>query len=134
MSAGFLDAAAARAAARRLKLRERFYRLGDLQAALMDRLDQASKADRDQVTALIERGIELAARDVQRSIGGQAINLVEGQHVREDELLQGMDLVLKLLDALLDGIGHGLFSTNVQTGAEPKPPVNAAHRLCEGAN
>lgn len=130
---GFADAAAARSVSRRLVLRERVRCMVELGTSVLDRLDQASQADAARALALLAKDNGLLMGDGKGAIGGKPIDLIEGQNVREQELLEGSDFVLKFLDALLDGIGHGLFSTNVQTGAEPKPPVNAAHRLCEGA-
>lgn len=62
---------------------------------------------------------------------------VENGEVRRDETAQNVDLDLDLIEAALKrgsgSVGHGNESPNVQSGAEPKPPVHAAHRLCEGA-
>lgn len=131
--AGFADPRAARAVARRLVLRERLRLMVELGTGLLDRLDHQLEADGGSASAAADKARYLALGDGKGAIGGGSIDLIERENVRQKELLQGLDLALQLLDAVGEGIGHGLFSTKFQSGAERNRPVDAAHRLSEGA-
>lgn len=128
---GFDDPAAARAVVRRLRLRRGLVAARASITGLLNRLDQASEADRDRITAAIQGGITLAESNRQRGVRSRPVHGVECQHVREQELLQGVDLLLQLLNSLDQGLAHGCFSSirfnaHEATSAEP-----AAHRLCD---
>lgn len=128
---GFLDPDAGRRVMRRIRLRERLLLISTSSAALLDRMNHVSQAERDRSFALVDRSVELTERHVEGRVGGHGIDQVEGQHMREQELLEGADLILQLLDAMLDGVRHGLFS--VQSRLEPTAADGAAHRLSQGA-
>ena len=66
--------------------------------------------------------------------------LFKNGEVGRDEPAQGVDLDLQKIEAILvrgealfNGAGHNGQSPIVETGAERNPPVDAAHRLSEGA-
>jgi len=129
--AGFINPAAVRSAMRRLLLRERLEHMAESVSALLNRLEHAGQVDRDRVSALVERSVELGDGDIESGVSRKPINFIEGKNVREQELLHGADLILKLLDATFDGIGQGLFLSSVETGAQRNPAEGAAHRLSE---
>lgn len=129
--AGFADRNVLQLTLRRIGLRAA---VGSARAsvdALAHLLDQQRQPLRGDGAALREQGIGLTGRDEQGCIDCAAIDAREGNGLREDELLQGVHLVAKLLDRIDVGIRHGLFSC----GGEPegKPASDAAHRLCGGA-
>lgn len=128
---GFASLRAAQVVIRRLRLRAA---LNDAQASiatLLDLLDQQFDADRDARPAAVEGGVGLPEGDLEGCIGRLAIDGVEGKDVREKELLQGVHLILQLLDTLGVGLRHGLFSC--ASDAEAIPPAGGAHRLSGGA-
>lgn len=118
---GFIDPGAARAAVRRVKLRRALRELEALIPALLDGLDQAGDPLGNAVPPTVKRGIKLRDGDFKGRIGGERIDRVESEDVREQELLQGMNLVLQLLNALLDGLGHGLFSSIKSNDSDVTP-------------
>lgn len=145
MSDGFFDPAGARRAVRRMKLRRALAEVRALNAALLDRLDQAGEAQCDAIAAAVQRRIDLLDRDGEGAIGREAIDHVEREDVREQELLQGVDLILQLLNALLKGMGQGCFSIpgfhdgsipgfhDGIAGAAHNYAPATAHRFCAGA-
>ncbi len=128
---GFADPHATRSAVRRMKLR--LLLIGAMQSisATLDLLDKSRDPRRDGRAALRECGIGLAGCDQQRGISGLTIDRIESDHMREQQLLQGVDLILQLLDTLGIEVEHGLFSVRVQP--EDMPPAEKAHRLSGGA-
>jgi hypothetical protein len=128
---GFASLRAAQVVIRRLRLRAA---LNDAQAsiaALLQILDQQLEADRDARSAPVESGVGLPEGDLEGCIGRLAVNGIEGEDVREKQLLQGVHLILQLLDALGVGLRHGLFSSSgVRRNT---PPDDGAHRLSGGA-
>lgn len=137
MSDGFFDPAGARRAVRRMKLRRALAEVRALNAALLDRLDQAGEAQCDAIAAAVQRRIDLLDRDGEGAIGREAIDHVEREDVREQELLEGVDLILQLLNALLKGMGQGCFSIpgfhDGIAGAAHNYAPATAHRFCAGA-
>lgn len=129
---GFLNAEFARIAIRRVKLRRALLNAQSLIPALLDRLDQASDPLGDASSIDIERRIHLARGDVARGVGRKSIDRVEGDDVREQELLQGADLVLQFLNSLLRDLAHGRFSINHSDNPDATPAQPAAHRLSDG--
>lgn len=129
--AGFASMAAAQLVIRRLKLRAA---LNDAQASiatLQDLLDEKIDASRNPRPALSEDSVGLPEGDLEGGIRGLPVDGVEGKDVREQELLQGVNLILQLLDTLGVGLRHGLFSSN--ESARSNRAGSAAHRLCGGA-
>lgn len=124
---GFVNVEAARRAMRRIRLRRRLQEIDALVAALLDRLDHAGDPPRNPVVG----ASELAGGDPDGGIGRRGVDLVEGEDVREDDLLQGTDLVLQFLQALCDGIGHGRFS--VVDSPEGIAAAGRVHRQSTGA-
>lgn len=126
---GFLYPAAARAAVRRMKLRRGLHEVEALVPALLDRLDQAGDAYGHVSATASDRGIALAGDDCEGCVRGRSVDFVEGQDVREEELLRGVDLVLQFLDSLFDALGHGRFSVISNTpNANPAAPGDASSK------
>lgn len=128
---GFADPSGARTAVRRLKLTILLGVAGTSIATILDTLYQGVDPQGDAGTTAGESGITLARSDNQGGIGGRSINRIESNHMREQELLEGVDLILQLLDRLQAGVGHGLFSVN--SPAKRSQPEQAPHRLSEVA-
>lgn len=131
---GFADAQAARSISRRLVLRERLRRALELGSSILDRLDQTIQPDGSCAIAVLTKEVALALGDQKSAVRSKPIDLIEGKDVREKKMLEGSDLVLQYLDALFEGVSHGLFSKSVETEDGPNRVGAAAHRLCEGAN
>jgi len=127
---GFLDPDAARRAMRRILLRERLRLIETSATGLLDRLDHVSQDLRDRHLSGVDSVVELAERNLEGSVRRVPVDQVEGQDVREQELLQGADLMLQLLNAMHEGVGHGLFSG--QSRVEPTAAECAAHSKIEG--
>jgi hypothetical protein len=127
---GFVSKDAARMALRRLKLRAGLRDVQSLTAALLDRLDHAGDPCGDAVSASPEGTGLLGHGDLERGFGDHAVSRIEGQDVRENELLQGVDLVVQFLNSLLDDVGHGRFS-NCFNNLDATPASPVAHRLSE---
>lgn len=128
---GFVDFAAARSTMRKIRLRTSLALVEASAARLQEVLDHGFDPDCDVGAPLIESSVGLAQRQFERAIGGGSIDLIESQNVREQQLLEGMDLVLQLLDAVGVGFRHRLFSVDGQ--AEPIQQLEAGHRLSGGA-
>lgn len=132
MSAGgFASSRAARMLIRRMKLRAA---LKDARASIEDllkRLDEGEQADRRAHAALLDGLGGLVPDALDRVQRNRAVNPIAGDDVREKDLLEGVDLVLQLLDAVGVGLRHGLFSS--YGGQKPMSPSENAHRLCGGA-
>tara|TARA_R110000751_G_scaffold2018_11_gene9438 strand:- start:268733 stop:269125 length:393 start_codon:yes stop_codon:yes gene_type:complete len=128
---GFVDADAARRAVRRLKLRSALGALHTSVPTLLDVLDQRPNADAGADPAARQGGIGLASGDHQSGIGGGSIDCVKRDDMREQELLEGVNLALQLLDTLGVGLRHGLFSA--VAGTEGKQAAEDGHCLSEVA-
>lgn len=128
---GFASAAAALLVVRRLRLRAALNDAEASIAALQDLLNEKIDASRNPRPAAPEGGVGLAEGDLEGGVGGIPVDGVEGKDVREQELLQGVNLVLQLLDTIGIGLRHGLFSSSEVKRS--KPPEDGAHRLCGGA-
>lgn len=123
---GFADPGAARTVLRRLKLRRQLREVAALVPALLDRLDQQFEADGGASPAAGGCGCDLFGCDLEGGVGRLAVDLIEGKDMREQQLLQGVDLVLQLLNALLGELGHGRFSNCFDTpSATPEAPGRA---------
>jgi len=128
--AGFRDEWSARRAMRRILLRERLRLIEASATGLLDRLDHISQDLRDRYLAGVDSVVDLAERNLEGSVRRVPVDQVESQDVREQELLQGADLMLQLLNALNEGVSHGLFSG--LSRAEPTAAECAAHSKIEG--
>lgn len=124
---GFLDVKGARSALRRMKLRAKLREAQDSIPALLDLLDHGSDVDGDVGPRPVERGVGLNIGNVEGSVGSVTIDGVEGQNVREQELLEGSDLILQFLDALRVGLAHGAFS--IPDAEQRKHRAELRHRL-----
>lgn len=126
---GFDNPEGARMALRRLRLRNRLRDVQDLIPAILHRLDHGRDVLGDVKTFSASSGIALAEGDLKGGISRKTIDRVECQDVREDDLLQGVDLVLQFLNALLDDLGHGRFSNISNTpNVNPAGPVSASSK------
>ncbi|MDP2131919.1 MAG: hypothetical protein U0975_09770 [Erythrobacter sp.] len=133
---GFCDPTAANPAAAQLIVRRMRLRaaLNDAQgsiSALLQLLDQEAEACRDARASAGEGGIGLAQSDVEGGVSGIPVDDIEGKDVREKELLEGVNLILQLLNTVSVGLRHGLFSLSY--AVKPNPPAEDAHRLSGGA-
>jgi hypothetical protein len=128
---GFAYPAAAQLIVRRMRLRAA---LNDAQgsiSALLQLLDHEAETCRDARASAGEGGIGLAQSDVEGGVSGAPIDDIEGKDVREKELLEGVNLILQLLDTVSVGLRHGLFSLSY--AVKRNPPADGAHRLSGGA-
>lgn len=128
---GFANPAAAHLIVRRMRLRAALFEAQRSTAALLQLLDEDAKACRDARAAACEGGVGLAQGDVEGGVGRLSVDDVEGKDVREKELLEGVNLILQLLDTVGVGLRHGLFSLSY--AAKGNPPADGAHRLSGGA-
>lgn len=128
---GFADPDGARRIVRRMELREALRRVYASVSTLKDRLDEARQMDAGAVPTVESERLDLAGRDLANAIADSRIDGLLGRDEREKELLEGIDLVLQLLDKVGVGLGHGLFS--LKHADEPKSATDAGHRLCGAA-
>jgi hypothetical protein len=128
---GFVSKQGARASVRRMKLRCGLKAIEASAARLLEALDQDADAARKTVQAAIDRGVGLDGSGTDRLVCDRPVDSVEGKDMREQQLLQGADLILQFLDTLGAGLGHGLFS--VVGRMEAMPAGNAGHRLSGAA-
>lgn len=121
--AGFICPDRARLAVRRMRLRRALLDVQSLTAAALDRLDQIEKSQAGAATTGVEGSLGLGASDAQRASGRESVDIGESRDVRENELLQGADLILQFLNSLLLALGHGAFSNISNTpNANPAEP------------
>ncbi|MEL7698689.1 hypothetical protein VO57_015605 [Citromicrobium bathyomarinum] len=128
---GFADPAGARRIVRRVELRERLRCVQASVSTLKKRLDEARQMDAGAVPTVESERLDLADRDLANAIADSRIDGLLGRDEREKELLEGIDLVLQLLDKVGVGLEHGLFS--LKHANEPKSATDAGHRLCGAA-
>lgn len=131
LAGGFLDPGAARRVVRRMRLRAALEGLQASISALLDRIDKAENAANKRRFALVVGGIDLADDNFERGAGGEGVDAVERQDVREEELLQGLHLTAQLFNALFEGFEHGLFSAG--NAPERNRAAQTTHRLCGDA-
>ncbi|MEO0589074.1 MAG: hypothetical protein AAFZ11_00790 [Pseudomonadota bacterium] len=128
---GFADPRAALAIVRRMKIRAR---LDDARAsteALLKLLQKTCQERSSERSAVGEQAVRLGASDEAGGRRGVRIAVSEADAMRERELLEGVDLILDLMDHLGAGIGQGLFSA---VGApEDMGAPESGHSLCGGA-
>ena len=125
---GFADPDAVRRIVRRVELRERLRCVQAAVSALKKRLDEARQVDAGNVPPVESERLDLASRDRVNAIANSGVEGLLGRDEREKELLEGIDLVLQLLDQVGVGLEHGLFS--LKHADEPKSAADAGHRLC----
>ncbi|MEL7829463.1 hypothetical protein AAG604_13265 [Citromicrobium bathyomarinum] len=95
---GFADPAGARRIVRRMELREALRRVYASVSTLKNRLDEARQMDAGAVPTVESKRLDLAGRDLANAIADSWIEGLLGRDEREKELLEGIDLVLQLLD------------------------------------
>lgn len=129
--AGFQDPAGAKVLARRLRLRRDLKRVEASASNLLHLLDQCADPDGCKRMPTSKCAVSLLGGDQQSVVNDIGMIGIQGDDEREQELLQGMDLLLQFLDRLDGGLRHGLFSL---ASAEKRiRPEAAAHRLSGGA-
>lgn len=128
---GFLNCDGARAAVRCSRLRRKLEAAQTSIAQLLDSIDHGIDANSNAVSIEAERSVRLTSRGAQGGIGCSSINSVESVNVREQELLEGADLVLQFFDAIRVSLAHGAFS--VGDRVERKRRAEERHRLSGAA-
>lgn len=128
---GFANPAAAHLIVRRMRLRAALTDARGSIATLLQLLDEDAEACRHARATARESGVGLAQGDVEGGVSGVPVDDIEGKNVREKELLEGVNLILQLLDTVGVGLRHGLFSLGY--AVKRNPPADGAHRLCGGA-
>lgn len=129
LALGFSDVDTVREIVRRLKMRAALKDASASIEELLKLIDKGVQADRDRSAVLFDEAGNLLPAEVERLQRDAAINRVAGKDVREKELLEGVQLVLDLLDRVGVGIRHGLFSSC--GGSELSQGDESGHRLCE---
>lgn len=128
---GFYDVHAAKRVLQRLRLRTQLLKVEALIPTLLHALDHPVDANGDAIAPCTERGVALASSDVEGRVGREPVHGIECDDVGEQELLQGVDLVLQFLDTLLHRLGHGQFSLSTMPEAIEFDP--AAQPIDAGA-
>ena len=129
--AGFADRGMIRPLVRRIALKGAVKDVRASIEALIDLINEEREPLAGDGAVLREQGVDLAAGDEEHGIEGAAISCAQRHALREDELLQGVNLFAQLLDRIEIGIRHGLFSCASE--AEPSEAAGSTHRLCGGA-
>lgn len=124
---GFADLELAKLMVRRLRVRAALWQARRSIQTLAQLLDQSREAMGGDGATGGEQGIGLAGGDEHGGFGGGAIAARERQTLREHELLQGVELIGKLLERIEIGIRHGLFSG--EAGAVDSAAWERPHRL-----
>jgi hypothetical protein len=128
---GFAERALIRPLIRRVAIRSAVNEAKASIEALVDLLNEHREPLGGDDAALGEQGIGLPACNEQGSLGSAAINLRKRNALRENQLLEGVDLIAQLLDQVEIGVRHGLFSC--ASDEEANRAGSAAHRLSGGA-
>lgn len=130
-ASGFDNVAAARLIVRRLKLRRGLLDIQRSIPALLNVLDQPDEAVRSSHASPLLHAANLRSGDSQGRIGAESIDGVEAHDMREQQLLQGVDLIFQLLNSLNQGLAHGCFSSIRSNPHEATSAAPAAHRLSD---
>lgn len=109
---GFENIDAAKACVRRMLLRRKSKLVRSRAADLLNMLDQRPELHAGADTAVGDAAVSLASSNADGGVRGLGIEIGEGRHMREKELLEGMDLVLQLLDTIAGSFSHGFFSVS----------------------
>lgn len=128
---GFANAAIVRGTVRRLLLRGAAKDARSSAEALRDLMRQHVETVRGDFSAVLSHVQSLSRTDLKNGIDIAALAQAESDALREDELLEGVELFLQLLDRIEVGIRHGLFSASCEQ--EASEADQDAHRLCGGA-
>ena len=125
---GFASPAAVRSILRRMKLERRLQEIADLAPALVDMVHHRAEQCSGAGAALGLQRSDLSIGDAESTCHHVALLDAEGREQREKELLDGVNLTLKLLQTIGGEFVHGLFSS-VESGAESNGQADAPHRL-----
>lgn len=85
----------------------------------------------DAMASLLDGLVILATHDTKRDPSGVAVDDVAGHDVRENELAQGIDLVLQFLESVVGSFGHD--KSPVCRRVLIIEPCSETHCLCEVA-
>lgn len=129
--AGFADRGVIRPLIRRIAVKTAVADVRSSVEALLDLLNERREPLGGDNPALREEGVGLTARDQEGGVERAAIGGAQRHALREDELLQGVELIAQLLDRIEVGVRHGLFSC--ASDEEANRPPSGAHRLSGGA-
>jgi len=128
VDAGFADRLTARMVLKRLKTRSASQGARSSAEALRDLLRERVQAVRGHDAATAPQRAGLTRHDLKSGLDIRALAQAERDALREDKLLESVNLFLQVLDELDIGIRHGLFSG--VRGPEPSEPAIGGHRLC----
>jgi hypothetical protein len=128
---GFADRAVIRPLIRRIAVKGAVAEARASIEALLDLLTEEREPLRRHGATPGEELIGLPGGDEQGGVSGAAIDRRKSDAVREDELLEGVELIAQLLDRIEIGVRHGLFSCAGDEQANRD--ADQAHRLCGGA-
>lgn len=127
---GFANPTAARRMVRRIRLKVALRRIAAANSAALDLLDH-NVEPKSCARATVSHGCRLHSGVLDSRLKGLVVDAAEGKDVREDQLLEGVDLILQFFDTLGVGLGHGLFS--VEGAPDSMTAVQAGHRLSEAS-
>lgn len=128
---GFADPVATQRMVRLIRLRTALRGIVASSSALLELTEKGGEPDGCALSPFSEQRSALHPSEFKGRIEGDLVDGSRGENLREDELLEGVDLILQLLDLLCTGLGHGLFSIRDVEQAMPGDP--SGHRLCEPA-
>jgi hypothetical protein len=128
---GFADNGVIRPLIRRIALKSAVGAARASIEALLDLMNEQREPLRGDGAAPVEQRDGLPVSYDERGFKRAAIGGAKGHALREDELLDGVKLVLQLLDRVEVGVRHGLFSC--ASDEDANRPAGGAHRLCGGA-
>lgn len=128
---GFADENLVKPLVRRLRVQLALRATRSSAQDLVDLLDQQCQTPRSDGSAHDTAALSLATCDCERGVAGARVFGAESDAVREQELLDCVKLLPKLLDRVEVAVRHGLFSC--EGDQKGKPTEQGAHRLCRGA-
>ncbi|MED5546163.1 MAG: hypothetical protein VYD90_13015 [Pseudomonadota bacterium] len=128
---GFADLAGARASVNRLKLRFALRRAKSALAAVEDSLNQPIETMCGVRAVVSDHGGALDTGVVEGVVGGLPINMIEGNNVRQQQLLECVDLLTQGLNFLLKAPVHGASPSTVSDAVDDTCGARGAHRLSE---
>jgi len=128
---GFIDLVAARTSVRRLKLRRALRQAEKSIADILNALDKELQPNCDAPPAAGHSGIDQIVGVDDGRLDDLAARRIMSNDVRQKELLEGSELILQFLNALLGELVHGTFSSIVSHDPEATAEIAPAHRLSE---
>lgn len=126
---GFADRSVARMIVRRLKVRSATSDARSAAEALRDLMREHVEAVRGDFSAVLAHVQSLSRSDLKDGIDISALAQAERDALREDKLLESVELFLQLLDEI--AISH--IAGPLDDGGEPSEADQGTHPLCGGA-